>query len=166
MLQPIRSRSERPSAIDLTIDGADEVDPDLNLTKGGGGALVREKIVASASAVEIIVVDETKLRDRLGAFPLPVEVAPFGWQVTQSRLETLGCSAVLRLQDTVPFRTDNGNYILDCAFGRIEDPPALEARIVVLCGVAECGLFIGLTHRVLIGKFDGTVEERTEARSC
>ena len=150
--------------IDLTIDGADEVDPAFNLIKGGGGALFREKIIASLSRTEIVVIDETKARDRLGAFPLPVEVVPFGWQVTRKRLEGLGCRTDLRLRDGGPFVTDNGNYIVDCAFGRIDDPPALEARIIPICGVVECGLFIGLAHRIVIGRTDGTVEERTEAR--
>jgi ribose 5-phosphate isomerase A len=148
--------------IDLTIDGADEVDPAFNLTKGGGGALLREKIVASASQTEIIVVDETKLKDRLGAFPLPVEVTPFGWQIARGHLEDLGCRALLRMQEDAPFLTDNGNHILDCAFGRIDDPPALEAQITAICGVVECGLFTGLAHRIIIGKADGTCEERTE----
>lgn len=150
--------------IDLTIDGADEVDPAFNLTKGGGGALLREKIVASASQTKIVVVDETKLKDRLGAFPLPVEVVPFGWQVAQKRLEALGCHARLRIQDNAPFATDNGNHILDCAFGRIDDPPTLEQQIVTICGVVECGLFTALAHRIIIGKTDGPLEERTEAK--
>jgi ribose 5-phosphate isomerase A len=149
--------------IDLTIDGADEVDPAFNLTKGGGGALLREKIVASSTETEIVVVDETKLKDRLGAFPLPVEVVPFGWQVARARLEDLGCQARLRLGDNAPFETDNSNYILDCAFGRIEDPPALEKQIVATCGVVECGIFAGLAHRIIVGRADGTLEERTQA---
>jgi ribose 5-phosphate isomerase A len=150
--------------IDLTIDGADEVDPAFNLTKGGGGALLREKIVASASELEVIVVDETKLVDRLGAFPLPVEVVPFGWRLTQKHLAALGCEAVLRRVQENPYVTDNGNYILDASFGRIGDPPDLERRIRGICGVVECGLFIGLAHRIVIGREDGSVEERTEPR--
>ena len=150
--------------IDLTIDGADEIDPAFNLTKGGGGALLREKIVAGASTTEIIVIDETKLKDRLGQFPLPVEVVPFGWQITRQRVGGLGCPTRLRLQEGAPFETDNGNYILDCAFKRIDDPPALETQIVALCGVVECGLFTGLADRIIIGKTDGTFEERTEPR--
>lgn len=150
--------------IDLTIDGADEVDPAFNLIKGGGGALLREKIVASVTRTEIIVVGEDKFKDRLGAFPLPVEVAPFGWQIAQKRLEDLGCRAQLRHQENAPFKTDNGNYILDCAFGRIERPPVLEADIGRICGVVECGLFTGLAHRIVIGKADGTVEELTHPR--
>lgn len=149
-------------AVDVTIDGADEVDPAFNLVKGGGGALLREKFVASASRAELIIVDEGKLKQRLGAFPLPVEVVPFGWQLTQRRLQEIGCEAVFRSSDRGPFVTDNGNYILDCSFGAIDDPPALEREIVGTCGVVECGLFTGLATRIIIGKSDGDVEERTE----
>ena len=148
--------------VDVTIDGADEVDPAFNLVKGGGGALLREKFVASASETELIIVDESKLKQRLGAFPLPVEVVPFGWQLTRERLQGLGCEATFRSSDDRPFVTDNGNYIVDCAFGVIQDPPALERRIVGTCGVVECGIFAGLATRVIIGKADGSVEERTE----
>ena len=148
--------------VDLTIDGADEVDPAFNLIKGGGGALLREKFVASASATELIIVDEGKLKQRLGAFPLPVEVVPFGWQLTRQRLQALGCEARFRSSDNGPFLTDNGNYILDCSFGAIEDPPALERRIVTTCGVVECGIFAGLATRIIVGKSDGSVEERAE----
>lgn len=150
--------------IDVTIDGADEVDPAFNLTKGGGGALLREKFVASASDIELIVVDESKLKDRLGQFPLPVEVVPFGWQITCRRLEELGCHARLRSGAGGPFSTDNRNYILDCSFGRIEDPPVLEQKIVGICGVVECGIFTNLADRIIIGKNDGTVEERSEKK--
>ncbi len=148
--------------VDLTIDGADEVDPAFNLIKGGGGALLREKFVASASETELIIVDEGKLKQRLGAFPLPVEVVPFGWQLTRRRLQALGCEARFRSSDNGPFLTDNGNYILDCSFGAIEDPPALERQIVATCGVVECGIFAGLATRIIIGKSDGSVEERAE----
>lgn len=145
--------------LDLTIDGADEVDPHCNLIKGGGGALLREKIVASISREVIIVVDETKLVKQLGAFSLPVEVAPFGWQVTLRRLEQRGCQAVLREQDGEAFLTDNGNYIVECQFGRIADPTELGQEIALIPGVVECGLFIGLADRVIVGRHDGTVEE-------
>ena len=148
--------------IDLTIDGADELDPHFNLIKGGGGALLREKIAASLSDREIIIADESKVVAHLGAFPLPVEVIPFGWKAIQRRLAELGCHPALRRsRDHAPYLTDNGNYILDCDFGRIDDPPALEAKINAICGVVECGLFIGLTDRIIIGKTDGTIEERT-----
>ena len=145
--------------LDLAIDGADEVDPKCNLIKGGGGALLREKIVASASSRVIIVVDETKLVDHLGAFPLPVEVLPFGWQRTLRRLERLGCKAALRERGGEPFLTDNGNYILDCRFGRIDDPPGLEQEIDLIPGVVESGLFLGLADLVLVGRREGMVEE-------
>lgn len=147
--------------IDLTIDGADELDPHFNLIKGGGGALLREKIVASLSDREIIVADESKAVAHLGAFPLPVEVIPFGWQVVQRLLADLSCHPALRrTQDAAPYLTDNGNYILDCDFGRIDDPPALEAKINAIYGVVECGLFIDMTDHIIIGKTDGTLEER------
>ncbi len=148
--------------VDITIDGADEVDPAFNLVKGGGGALLREKFVATASQTELIIVDEAKLKRRLGAFPLPVEVVPFGWQLTRQRLQRLGCEATFRSSDNRAFVTDNGNYILDCSFGAIDDPPALERRIVGTCGVVECGIFTGLATRIIIGKPDGGLEERTE----
>ena len=148
--------------VDVTIDGADEVDPAFNLIKGGGGALLREKFVASASATELIIVDESKLKERLGAFPLPVEVVPFGWQMTRKHLQDLGCDARFRSSDNAPFVTDNGNYILDCSFGVIEDAPALEREIVGTCGVVECGIFSGLATRIIVGRPDGSVMERSE----
>ncbi len=158
---PLTSFAETLS-VDVTIDGADEVDPAFNLVKGGGGALLREKFVATASRAELIIVDEGKLKQRLGAFPLPVEVVPFGWQLTQRRLRDMGCEASFRSSDHGPFVTDNGNYILDCSFGVIADPPALEREIVATCGVVECGLFTGLATRIIIGESDGGLEERTE----
>ena len=145
--------------LDLVIDGADEVDRECNLIKGGGGALLREKLVASAGRKVIIVVDETKLVDHLGVFPLPVEVVPFGWELTLRRLERLGCRPTRREGDGRPFLTDNGNYILDCAFGRIDDPARLEREIDLIPGVVESGLFLGLADLVLIGKKGRKVEE-------
>jgi ribose 5-phosphate isomerase A len=147
--------------IDLTIDGADEIDPAFNLIKGGGGALLREKIVAKNSAIEIIVGDPTKWVDCLGAFALPVEVVAFGWQATLQHLSNLGCTPVLRLVADSPFVTDNGNYILDCDIQQIVDPPKTEREINAICGVVECGLFTNLAHRVIIGHPDGSLEERT-----
>jgi len=150
------------TSIDLTIDGADEFDPHFNLTKGGGGALLREKIVASLSRSEIIIADESKSVVQLGAFPLPIEVIPFGWQAIVRQLAELGSHPTLRTtNDHSPFVTDNGNYIIDCDFGQIDDPPKLEKTINRICGVVECGLFIGLADRIIIGKTDGTIEERT-----
>ncbi len=150
------------SQVDVTIDGADEVDPAFNLTKGGGGALLREKIVASISRKEIIVVDPEKLKKSLGDFPLPVEVVPFGWQLLQRQLESLGCEARLRSSGQAPFITDNGNLVLDCSFGTIEDPATLEQQVNGLCGVVECGLFVGLADRIIVGQPDGTCVELDE----
>jgi len=146
--------------IDLTLDGADEVDSRRVLIKGGGGALTREKIVASASRQVIIMVDESKLCERVGRFPLPVEVLPFGWRAAQKKIESLGCTAKLRLVGEVPFVTDNGNYILDCSFGPIDEPTALERELNLIPGVVENGLFIHLASRIIVGKYDGAVEER------
>lgn len=152
---------DHPS-IDLTIDGADEVDGNLDLIKGLGGALLREKIVAAATAEEIIIVDPSKLVDRLGTRgPLPVEVVPFGWPLTQRRLQAMGATACLRrlpASDT-PFGTDNGNYILDCTFpGGLDNAGECERRIDEVPGVVESGLFIGLTRRVVVGQPDGTCQ--------
>ena len=152
---------DQVTQIDLTIDGADEVDPAFNLTKGGGGALLREKIVAINSTTEIIVVDPSKWVSHLGKFALPVEVIPFGWQATQRRLSKLGCTPRMRLTQNLPYITDNGNYILDCDFQKIIDPYNTEQTIKAICGVVECGLFTGLAHRIIIGHADGTIEEKT-----
>jgi ribose 5-phosphate isomerase A len=146
--------------IDVTLDGADEVDPDFNMIKGGGGALTREKLVALASVKRVILVDESKLVSRLGLSRLlPIEVLPFAWTLAARLLTGLGCVASLREHDGVPFVTDNGNHILDCAFGPIEDAATLEKRIKLLPGVIECGLFIGIADTLVIG-FDGRVEVR------
>jgi ribose 5-phosphate isomerase A len=136
--------------IDLTIDGADEIDTDLNMIKGGGAALLREKIVASASREEIIIVSGQKYVKQLGEFPLPVEVIPFGWQVIFNQLETLGGSPYLRLQQGQPLRTDQGNFIIDCRFRHIIDAAQLEQRLNMLPGVVENGLFIGLCSRMIL----------------
>lgn len=142
--------------IDITIDGADEVDRDRNLIKGGGGALLREKLVAQATRRQVIVVDRSKVVSRLGTgFYVPVEIVPFGWRHTLQRLTALGCRAGLRDGEAAPFRTDNGNYVVKCDFGPIDDPPALERRIKSVSGVVESGLFIGLTHTLVIGDDDG-----------
>ncbi len=146
--------------IDLTIDGADEVDPDLNLIKGGGGALTREKIVATRSERVIIIVDQKKLVKQLGKFPLPVEVLPFGWQSTAEMLHNLGAHVALRMKDRKIFRTDNGNFILDCAFYKIPDPQTLARQIREIAGVVEVGFFVGIGDLVIVGKQDGGVEER------
>jgi ribose 5-phosphate isomerase A len=149
---PLSSLAEH-HRIDLTIDGADEVErSDLNLIKGGGGALLREKIVASASAQLVIIVDEAKLVDRLGVhFPVPVEVVPFGWQATARRVGNLGSTPSLRVgADGKTFVTDGGHYILDCAFGPIASPAQLESELNSIVGIVENGLFIGLTSQVVV----------------
>jgi ribose 5-phosphate isomerase A len=146
-----------PREIDLTIDGADEVDPALNLIKGGGGALLREKIVAQASRRVIVVVDESKCSAALGThFALPVEVLPFGWQAQARYLESLGARLTSRQAgDGTPFVTDQGNAILDCTFGPIADAAALAARLDARAGIVEHGLFLGLATDVIIAGSDG-----------
>jgi ribose 5-phosphate isomerase A len=148
------------SVIDLAIDGADEADPANNLVKGGGGSLVREKIVAAASRTFIVVVDESKLVPQLGAFPLPVEVVPFGWEVTAKACAGLGGTPTLRMADNQPFVSDNGNYILDCAFGAIAEPAVLAARLNAIPGVVENGLFLGMVSKLVVGRPDGTCSLR------
>lgn len=143
--------------IDLTIDGADEVDPDLNLIKGGGGALLHEKIVAQSSRYEIIIVDETKLSPALGThWAVPVEVIPFGWRTQLAYLENLGARPALRLSpDGIPFVTDQGNYILDSDFGPVADPVALGARLDTRTGIVCHGLFLGLANEVIVAGASG-----------
>jgi ribose 5-phosphate isomerase A len=142
--------------IDLTIDGADEVDPRLQLTKGGGGALLREKIVAACSKRVVIVADENKLVNALGRFPLPVEVIQLGWRSVERRLAALGGEPALRRgADGGPYVTDEGNYILDCHFGTIPDPPALAAKIDGIVGVVEHGLFVDIADTVVVAASDG-----------
>lgn len=147
--------------VEITIDGADEVDEYGNLIKGGGGALAREKIVAAASFKEIIVVDESKLVKTLGRFPLPVEVLPFGRQFVKERLESLGCETILRKKGDKKFITDNQNYIFDCIFEQIDNPDELTKEINSIPGVVENGLFVGLTNLVIVGHADGSAEEIT-----
>jgi ribose 5-phosphate isomerase A len=139
--------------LDLTIDGADEVAPDLSLMKGGGGALLHEKIVASASRQMIVVTDSRKIVSQLGAFPLPVEVIPVACKLVAQRIARLGCSPKRRLSaDGGPFVTEEGNAILDCPFGRIDDPQRLAAELDALPGVVEHGLFVGMASLVLVGR--------------
>lgn len=140
---------------DLAIDGADEIDPNLNLLKGGGGSLVREKIVNAAAERLIIVADESKIVTELGAFPLPVEVLPFGWEVTAERIAALGCVPHLRMKGEDAFVSDNGNYILDCQFEKIPDPASLHTKLKLLLGVVETGLFVGIAEMAIIGRVDG-----------
>ena len=136
--------------IDLTIDGADEIDANLNMIKGGGAALLREKIVASASIEEIIIVSGSKLVQHLGAFPLPVEVIPFGWQIVFNQLESLQGNPELRLKQGQPSMTDQGNFIVDCNFRKIENPEQLEQHLNMIPGLVENGLFINLCTRMIM----------------
>jgi ribose 5-phosphate isomerase A len=149
--------------LDLTVDGADEVDPQLDLTKGGGGALVREKIVASASRRRVIVVDASKLVGRLGTrCPVPVEVLPFGWQTHLARVARLGATAALRRDPGgEQYVTDNGNLILDCTFPHgVAAPDAVDAWLKAQPGVVDTGLFVGLADRVLVGTNRGVATFR------
>lgn len=152
---------EEVGEVDLTIDGADEVDPSFNLIKGMGGALLREKIVAFASKQEVIIVDDSKLVEVLGKkSPLPVEVLPFGHTKTRDALESLGCKASLK-GGSAPFLTDNGNLIYECRFEGIEDAEMLEAEIDLIPGVVESGLFIDLATTVVVASAKG-VEVRSK----
>lgn len=141
--------------VDLAIDGADEIDPAFGLIKGGGGSLLREKIVDAAAVQLIIAADDSKLVSSLGKFPLPVEVVPFGYEVVQKQIADLECEPVLRIQDERPFITDNQNYILDCRFTEIMDPQKLHDQLKFLVGVVETGLFINMTDIVVVGKTAG-----------
>ncbi len=141
--------------IDITIDGADEVDARLQLIKGGGGALLREKIVATNSIQMIVIADESKWVKTLGRFPLPVEVIHFGWERIFEKLQFLGCEAKRRMNGTEPYLTDNGNYIVDCAFEEIEDPPALHESINAITGVVDNGLFIHIASKLVLGFNNG-----------
>ena len=150
---------EDDPAVDLTIDGADEVDPDLDLIKGLGGALLREKIVASATARQVIIIDPSKLVKKLGTQArLPIEVVPFSWSLVCSRLSERGIEPTLRMQQAEqPFVTDNGNYIIDGRFPEgIDDAQATDIWLNTLPGVVENGLFVAMTHLVIIGEADGT----------
>jgi len=164
---PLATLAECPS-IDVTIDGADEVElGTLNLIKGGGGNQLREKIVATASSRLIIIVDETKLVRQLGAKArVPVEVAQFGWQATARSLSKLNANPSLRLSsEGKPFITDGGNYILDCAFGPIESATLLQRELDSVVGVIEHGLFIGLASQVLVGTPEGVKQLGRESLS-
>jgi ribose 5-phosphate isomerase A len=155
---------DETTRLDLTIDGADEVDEDLVLIKGGGGALLREKIVAAASSEVVILVDAGKVKERLGEFPLPVEVVVFGWQAAAERIQSLGCKPVLRQgKDGRPFVTDEGHHILDCPLGWIDAPSELGRRLKEIPGVVEHGLFINLATTVLVGR-PGGVDVLTRSR--
>lgn len=141
--------------LDLAIDGADEVDSAFNLTKGGGGSLLREKLVNDAADRLIIVVDDSKLVKRLGAFPLPVEIVPFGWENTAEKIAALQCQPKLRRKDSEIFVTNNGNYIVDCEFNEITEPAALHQNLKMILGVVETGLFINMADIVLVSGESG-----------
>ena len=154
-----------PQEIDVTIDGADEVDPQLNLIKGGGGALLREKIVAQASGREIIIVDESKLSPQLGTrWPVPVEVLPYGWQSQARYLASLGAEVVVRkTPEGREFRTDQDNMILDCRFGPIGDPEGLAELLASRAGLVEHGLFINLAQDVIVAGAGGIKHLKRES---
>ena len=153
---------EETPALDVTIDGADELDKALRLVKGGGGALLREKIVACASKRMVVIADDTKVVQTLGKFPLPVEVVQFGLAATKAMLEArateLGLSGEIALRtgaDGHPFTTDNGNFILDCKFGAIPQPEALSACLNTIPGVVDNGLFLGIATAAIVASDEG-----------
>lgn len=146
--------------VDLAIDGADEIDPQLQLIKGGGGSLLQEKMVADVAQQFIIIADETKMVTRLGKFPLPVEVVAYGWEQTKQKIERLGCKHLsLRMQNGKPLITDHGHYTLDCQFDEILYPATLHSRLNNLPGVVENGLFLNMADTALIGYRDGSMKE-------
>lgn len=146
--------------IDLAIDGADEVNENLQLIKGGGGALLQEKMVADASSKFVVIADESKFHPQLGKIPIPVEVIPYGWKRLKQQIEKMGATnAVLRMTADQPFITDHGHYILDCHFDVVDYPATLHSKLNNLPGVVENGLFINLADVVLIGHIDGSITE-------
>lgn len=157
---------ELPADLDLTIDGADEVDPHLDLIKGGGGALLREKIVAQASRRVIIVVDDSKPSPRLGSRrPLPVEIVEFGWASQARFLEALGATWTVRQnEDGTPFRSDPGHMILDCRFGPIADAPRLASELESRAGIVGHGLFLGLATDLIVAGASGVVHTKRQDR--
>ncbi|MCB1418627.1 MAG: ribose-5-phosphate isomerase RpiA [Notoacmeibacter sp.] len=169
---PLTTLDETPE-LDLTVDGADEIDPELSLVKGGGGALLREKIVAAASARMITIADESKLVDTLGRFPLPIEVNAFGLGATRAAIEkaasALGLSGplALRMKDGANFVTDGGHLILDASFGRIPDTRALSKALHAIPGVVEHGLFIDMADLAVVAKAGGVeeIKPRPKTRS-
>lgn len=156
---PLTTLNEVDS-IDLTIDGADEIDTNWQLIKGGGGALLQEKLVASVSRKLVIIADHSKMVEQLGNFPLPVEVVPYGWKQVQKRLEQFyKIRITLREKNNRPFLTDHGHYILDCHFKQITDAPTLNGELNLIPGVVETGLFIDMVSGLYIGYADGSVKE-------
>jgi ribose 5-phosphate isomerase A len=159
---PLTTLDEHPE-IDITIDGADEIDPRLNLIKGGGGALLREKVIAFASKKMVVVADSRKTVSALGKFPLPVEIIDFARGVIEKKIAALGATATLRINTYgQPFVTDNGNHILDCNFGQIADPAALGLALSDTPGIVEHGLFIGIAKLALVGRGTSVEEIREE----
>jgi ribose 5-phosphate isomerase A len=160
---PLTTLEDSPE-LDLDIDGADEIGPGLSLIKGGGGALLREKIIANASARMIVVADGSKRVDELGAFPLPIEIIPFGWRATALAIERAAIELELRfaidmrMRAGQPFVTDSGNRILDASFGRIPDPEALASRLADIPGVVEHGLFLGFADLAIVASHEGVTE--------
>ena len=152
---PLTTLAAHPR-VDITIDGADEVDPDFNVIKGGGGAHLREKIVAQVTERLVIVVDESKLSQQLGVnWPVPVEIIPFNWESQATYLESLGGKPALRMAGREPFLTDQGNIILDCDFGPIADPAALDVALNARAGIVEHGLFIAMARDVVVAGAGG-----------
>jgi ribose 5-phosphate isomerase A len=157
------SLNDLPS-IDLVIDGADEIDPKLQLIKGGGAALLQEKIVANASKEVMIIADNSKLVSQLGKFPLPVEVIPYAWKPVQQQIQKQYCiRSSIRMKNDSPLVTDHGHYILDCYFEKIKDAPLLNVELHLIPGVVETGLFISLCHMALIGQPDGSIQTLRKA---
>jgi ribose 5-phosphate isomerase A len=154
---PLTSFSEIQQ-LDIDIDGADEISEELQLIKGGGGSLLREKIVALASRKRVIVADERKYVKTLGRFPLPLEIVPFGWELIFKVLQTIQGKPTLRTREDQPYITDNGNYIIDCSFGAIPDPEQLHHQLKAITGVVETGLFINLKPTVIIAYENGDVK--------
>jgi len=151
---------DRADKIDLTIDGADEVDPKMNLIKGGGGALLREKIIAHNSRQYIVIVDPSKMVDVLGkSFDLPVEILSLWQEGIAEQIEKLGCEAKIRMDDGKLYKTDNGNNILDCDFGEIKNPEKLAERLNSIPGVIENGLFLDISDKIIIGNEKGFEEK-------
>jgi ribose 5-phosphate isomerase A len=150
---------DQVKSIDVDVDGADEFDPQFCLTKGGGGALLREKIIASVSRKFVVLADSSKQVQVLGKFPLPVEVIPFAETLLARRITQLGAKVTLRkTADSTPFRTDEGHHILDCHFGQIPDPPKLARTLSDMPGIVEHGLFINMASVILLAKGDKVVE--------
>ncbi|WP_050183593.1 ribose-5-phosphate isomerase RpiA [Domibacillus robiginosus] len=150
--------------LDIAIDGADEADPAFHLIKGGGGALLREKMIASSAESFIVVADSSKMVERLGRFPLPVEVETFGYRMTEKKIRSLGGASALRVKEGKPYITDNGHYIFDCDFGSIASPKKLEQELSLIPGVVENGLFIAMADMIITvnEKKDIQIKKRTK----